>query len=173
LWKAGNFCGTPESFIWSVQTIIREFGLYLPDIAEHFDVLADPNTGYPNQELMEKIYALTRSISIDYGILEKSKHVYVIPASFGWSDLGTWKSLHDVSAKNEFQTAIIGKKVMTYDSENSLVFNHSNRLVVLRGVNNLVVVDTGDVLLIIDRDREQEIRQVVADVREAHKDRYS
>jgi mannose-1-phosphate guanylyltransferase len=170
---SGEFLWNSGIFIWKAASIIKEFEQHLEDVAEHFRSLGAPNAGFPSAEQMDQIYSLTRSISIDYGILEQSEHVYVMPASFGWSDLGTWKSLHDISPKNEFNTSVIGKKVMTYDSADSLVFNNSGKLIVLKGVNNLVVVDSGDVLLILDKDHEQEIRQVVADVRDAFKEKYS
>jgi mannose-1-phosphate guanylyltransferase len=171
--ESGEFLWNSGIFIWRADSIIREFAEHLPDIAEHFDPLREAGSGFPEPAIVEAIYGLTRSISIDYGILEKSANVYVLPASFGWSDLGTWKSLHEISEKNEHQTAVIGKRVMTYDSSGSLVFSHTNRLVVMRGVSNLVVVDTGDVLLIMERDSEQELRQVVTDVQGLYKDRYS
>jgi mannose-1-phosphate guanylyltransferase len=171
--ESGEFLWNSGIFIWRADSIIREFAAHLPDIAEHFDALREAGSGFPELATVEAIYGLTRSISIDYGILEKSANVYVLPASFGWSDLGTWKSLHEISEKNEHQTAVIGKRVITYDSSRSLVFSHTNRLVVMRGVSNLVVVDTGEVLLIMERDSEQELRQVVADVQGLYKDRYS
>jgi mannose-1-phosphate guanylyltransferase len=170
---SGEFLWNSGIFIWKAASVIREFEQHLEDVAEHFRALGEPGAGFPTAEQMDQIYSLTRSISIDYGILEQSGHVYVMPASFGWSDLGTWKSLHDISPKNEFNTSVIGKKVMTYESADSLVFNNSGRLIVLKGVDNLVVVDSGDVLLILDKDHEQEIRQVVADVRDAFKEKYS
>ena len=171
--ESGEFLWNSGIFIWRADAIIHEFTQHLPDIAEHFEPLRAAGSGFPEPGIVEAIYGLTRSISIDYGILEKSANVYVLPASFGWSDLGTWKSLHEISVKNEHQTAVIGKRVMPYDSPGSLVFNHTNRLVVMRGVSNLVVVDTGDVLLIMGRDSEQELRQVVADIQGIYKDRYS
>jgi len=170
---SGEFLWNSGIFIWKAATVIREFEQHLEDVAEHFQPLGVAGSAFPAPELIDQIYSLTRSISIDYGILEQSEHVYVMPASFGWSDLGTWKSLHDISPKNEFNTSVIGKKVMTYDSADSMVFNSSGRLIVLKGVNNLVVVDSGDVVLILDKDHEQEIRQVVADVRDAFREKFS
>lgn len=170
---SGEFLWNSGIFIWKAASIIKEFEQHLEDVAEHFRSLGVANAPFPSADQMDQIYSLTRSISIDYGILEQSEHVYVMPSDFGWSDLGTWKSLHDISPKNEFNTSVIGKKVMTYESAESLVFNNSGKLIVLKGVKNLVVVDSGDVLLILDKDHEQEIRQVVADVRDAYKEKYS
>ena len=122
---------------------------------------------------IKEAYSQCTSISVDYGIMEKAANVYVYPASFGWNDLGTWKSLWDVSEKNDKHTVAIGKQIHTPDSENCLVYSNTGKLMILKGVKNLIVVDCDDAIVIIEKDREQELRQVVIDLRDEYKGKYT
>jgi mannose-1-phosphate guanylyltransferase len=105
--------------------------------------------------------------------MEKEKNVFVIPSNFGWSDVGTWKSLWEVSKKDENDNGSIGQNVRIYDSKNSLIYSPNEKLVVLTGVDNLVVVDSPEVLLVMNKDKEQELRTVVAEVKEKFKGKYN
>ncbi len=125
------------------------------------------------EAFIEKIYPQCRNISIDYGVLEKSEDVYVLPSDFGWSDLGTWKSLYDVKSATHGDNVVIGKNVLLSESADNLVFSAGKRLVVMRGIEGMVVVDSGDVILIFPKDREQEIRDVVNLVKDRYKDKFS
>ncbi len=163
LWNAGIF-------VWSLKTIENSIATYLPEIHQIFQDLDVTSPAYNND--LEKAYALCPSISIDYGILEKDDFVAVLPSEFGWSDLGTWKSLWDISNKDKNNNALIGKSVHAFDSSNSIVFNDSNKLVVISGVDNLVVVESDAVLMIIHKDKEQEVKTVLNTIKETYKNKY-
>lgn len=164
LWNAGIFC-------WNVKAIIERFERYLPEIYSSFAEI-DFSAANVEKEILIA-YSVCPSISIDYAVMEQDKNVYVYPSSFGWNDLGTWKSLWDVSDKDVHQNAIIGRFIKTYDTKDSLIYSHSGRLVITNGISNLVIVDSGDVLLIIDKDKEQELRKIVNDIKEEFDNKYS
>ncbi len=163
LWNAGIFA-------WNVKTIINRFDSNLHEIHTLFCDI-DFSQNYKNS--VSLAYGQSPSISIDYGIMEKERNVFVIPSSFGWSDVGTWKSLWEVSKKDDAQNGSIGQNSRFYETSNSLVFSSSDKLVVLTGVENLVVVDSPDVLLVMNKDKEQELRNVVAEVKEKFKGKYN
>ena len=124
------------------------------------------------KKALEHIYPLCTNISIDFGIMEKADNVYVIPSSFGWSDLGTWNSAYENLEKDYLGNAVAGKKVMVIDAAKCMVHSGNNKLLVLQGLDDFIVVDTQDVLLICKRDKEQEIKEYVAEVRRNIGDEY-
>jgi len=163
LWNAGIF-------VWSLKSIENSIEKHLSEIHQIF---MDLDVTAPTYSIdLEKAYALCPSISIDYGIMEKDDFVAVLPSDFGWSDLGTWKSLWDISNKDTQNNALIGKSIHAFDSNNSIVFNDSNKLVVISGVNNLVVVESDAVLMIINKDKEQEVKTVLNSIKETYKNKY-
>ena len=104
-------------------------------------------------------------MSIDYAIMEKSDNVYTIPGDFGWSDLGTWGALYDEAKKDDNNNAIQGENVLTFDVTNTLVRVPADKLVVLRGLDDFIVVDENGALLIYPKSKEQEIKQVTEAVK--------
>ncbi len=104
--------------------------------------------------------------------MEKANNVYVIPASFGWSDLGTWNSAYDNLEKDYLGNAIAGENVMVIDAQDCIIHSGNNKLLVLQGMKDFIIVDTSDVLLICKRDKEQEIKDYVAEVRRNIGDEY-
>jgi mannose-1-phosphate guanylyltransferase len=162
LWNAGIFA-------WNVNAICQRFEEKLTDIHHLFSEI---DYGNPKQNI-EKAYSQCPNISIDYGILEKDKNVFVLPSNFGWSDLGTWKSLWDVSSKDAQLNALIGKNTISQDAASNLVYAHKDKLTVISGVENLVVVDSEEVLLVLNKDKEQELRTIVAQVKETYKGKYN
>jgi mannose-1-phosphate guanylyltransferase len=129
------------------------------------------NTAEEKQTL-ESIYPQCPNISIDFGVMEKADNVYVIPASFGWSDLGTWNSAWENMEKDYFENAVAGKNVIVFDTNKSVVHVPDGKLVVLQGLDDYIVVDTKDVLLICHKDKEQEIKEYVAEVKRNKGDKY-
>ena len=114
---------------------------------------------------IERIYPQCTNISIDYGIMEKAENVYLIPSAFGWSDLGTWNSAYENLEKDYLGNAVAGDDVMIIDATRNMVHAAKNKLVLLQGLDNFIVVDTPDVLLICRKDKEQEIKEYVAEVK--------
>jgi mannose-1-phosphate guanylyltransferase len=112
------------------------------------------------------------NISIDYGVMEKAENVFTTPAEFGWSDIGSWDSLYDVYEHDYLGNAVSGKNVKIYDSANNMIMVPDDKLVVLQGLRDYCVVDTGDVLLVCEKSKEQEIKQITVDLKVADLDKY-
>lgn len=121
---------------------------------------------------IEQIYPQCASISIDFGIMEKADNVYVIPASFTWSDLGTWNSTWDNMDKDYFNNAVAGNQVMIMDANNCVVHVPDNKLVLLQGLDDYIIVDTKDVLMICKKEKEQEIKEYVAEIKRNKGEKY-
>ena len=169
---SGDFLWNAGIFVWEVKNIIKAFEHLLPEIHEVFDAERE-NFNTPNeQEAIERIYPQCVNISIDYGIMEKADNVYVIPASFGWSDLGTWKSAYETIDKDYLDNAVAGDNVIVFDSTKNMVHSQSEKLIVLQGLDDFIVVDTNDVLLICKKDKEQEIKEYVAEIKRSKGDKY-
>jgi mannose-1-phosphate guanylyltransferase len=121
---------------------------------------------------IKNIYEQSKSISVDYGIMEKATNVLVFAADFGWSDLGTWGSLYDIRDKDKNGNTIVGRNVMTYDSKNCIINMPKDKLVVIEGLEDYIIVENDNVLLICKKQDEQEIRQFVTDVQAEKGDRF-
>ena len=162
---SGEFLWNAGIFAWKVKNIIAAFEKLLPEIHEVFDAGKELLGTAKERETMEHIYPQVVNISIDYGIMEKADNVYVIPASFGWSDLGTWASAYDTLEKDYFGNAVGGDNVFVVDAVNNMVHAKAEKLVVLQGIENLIVVDTDDVLLICKKENEQDIKEYVSEIK--------
>ncbi len=169
---SGDFLWNAGIFFWKVKNILAAFENYLPEIYEVFAAEKDKFNTDEESEVLNTIYPQCSNISIDFGIMEKADNVYVIPASFGWSDLGTWKSAWENIEKDQLENAIAGKKVVVIDSAKCMVHVPDTKVVVLQGLENFIVVDTKDVLLICKKEKEQEIKDYVAEVKKAVGDKY-
>jgi mannose-1-phosphate guanylyltransferase len=158
LWNAGIF-------IWKAAHLLSAFQRYARDI---YDILSPGMQVFNTeleQEFIEQNYPATPNISIDYAILEKADNVYTVPATFDWSDLGTWASLHEEAPKTTQHNALNADPALLYQVHNTLVRAPRGKMVVLRGLDNFIVVDEGDVLLIWPKDQEQEIKQMLQEIR--------
>jgi mannose-1-phosphate guanylyltransferase len=162
---SGDFLWNAGIFIWKISTIIEMLEKYQPEMFEVFSGEKDKFNTPDEKEAIGRIYPLCSSISIDYAIMEKADNVYVIPSSFGWSDLGTWASAYDNLEKDYLGNAIAGDKVMVIDATQCMVSAPHDRLLVLQGLDDFIVVDTEDVLLICKKEKEQEIKEYVAEVK--------
>jgi len=164
--QSGDFLWNAGIFVWSGKAIVEAFNNYLPEMHEIF---AEARSVYNSDEekaFVHKIYQRCINISIDYGIMEKASNVYVLPSEFGWSDLGTWASIYQLADKDYVGNAVIpSDKVIMYDSSNCMVNVPGEKLVILQGLHDFIVVESNNSLLICPRDQEQNIKQVVADVK--------
>ncbi len=162
--QSGDFSWNSGIFIWSAKSIINSMEKNLPEISNIFkEGKGIYNT--PNEEaFIHKAYSECTNISVDYGIMEKAKNVYVLPCDFGWTDLGTWGSVYEHLSKDEKGNASIGKNVKVYNSEGTIVNISGGKLAVVNGLKNYIVVDSEDVLLICPKDDEQRIKLFVNDV---------
>ncbi|MFT3979432.1 MAG: mannose-1-phosphate guanylyltransferase [Ferruginibacter sp.] len=169
---SGDFLWNAGIFLWEVKNIVKAFELLLPEIHEVFDAEKANFNTEREEDAIERIYPQCVNISIDYGIMEKADNVYVIPASFGWSDLGTWKSAYDTIEKDYLDNAVAGDNVIVFDSTHNMVHADNEKLIVLQGLEDYIVVDTEDVLLICKKDKEQEIKEYVAEIKRSKGDKY-
>lgn len=162
---SGEFYWNSGIFVWSLATILAEFESHLPDM---FSLFQEQNGNFGSAariDAIEDIYNTCPNISIDYGILEKSSTVDVVLSDFGWSDLGTWGSLYTHVPKDDKQNAIIGNNVMIYDGKKNIVNVPKNKLVVLQGLTDYIVVESNDILLVCKKEDEQKIKQIVTDIK--------
>ncbi len=169
---SGDFLWNSGIFIWSVPTVMQEMDIHMHDIYATFEQGSEHFGTSEEKAFVEKIYPTCQNESIDYGLMEKSKDVFVIPSEFGWSDLGTWGSLYQLSDQDENENVIYNKKTMTYDSSGNLIRVPKDKLAVIEGLNNFIVVDEGDSLLICKREHEQLIKSFVNDIKLKHGDQH-
>ncbi len=170
--ESGDFLWNAGIFIWKVKTILKEFEQHQPEMFEIFHAEKSTFNTTGEKEAIDRIYPLCTSISIDYAIMEKAENVFVIPSSFGWSDLGTWASAYDNLEKDYLGNAVAGDKVMVIDSTQCMISAPHDKLLVLQGLDDFIVVDTKDVLLICRKNKEQEIKEYVAEVKRNHGEAY-
>ncbi len=162
---SGDFLWNAGIFTWKVKNIITAFEKFLPEMYEVFAAEKSKLNTDEEASVIEAIYPQCTNISIDFGVMEKADNVFVIPASFSWSDLGTWNSAWENSEKDYFNNAVTGSNVMVIDAKNCVVNAPNNKLVLLQGLDDYIVVDTKDVLLICKKEKEQEIKEYVAEVK--------
>jgi mannose-1-phosphate guanylyltransferase len=169
---SGDFLWNAGMFTWSVKNIVAAFEKYLPEMYEVFNAEKEKLNTPAEAASIEQIYPQCTNISIDFGIMEKADNVFVIPASFNWSDLGTWNSAWENMEKDYFQNAVAGKNVMVVDAKNCMVHVPDNKLVLLQGMEDYIIVDTKDVLLIAKKEKEQEIKEYVAEIKRNKGDKF-
>jgi mannose-1-phosphate guanylyltransferase len=160
LWNAGIF-------VWSVRTILDALARHAPDIYQLFDKGRDLYGTALEQGFIRQNYPLSPDISIDYAIMEKADNIYTIPADIGWSDLGTWASLYEQLPQDPNGNAITNQDaslVLLENTHNCMIHTDAKKVVVLRDLNNYIVVDTPDALLIYPKNEEQAIKKVVGKV---------
>lgn len=169
---SGDFLWNAGIFIWQVKDVILAFEQYQPEM---YDVFEDGKELFNTPEeknALDRIYPLCTNISIDYAIMEKANNVYVIPSSIGWSDLGTWNSAYDNLEKDYFGNAVAGDNVMIIDSTKCIISAPHNKLLLLQGLDDFIIVDTEDVLLICKKEKEQQVKEYVAEIRRNKGDKY-
>ncbi|MBL0132589.1 MAG: mannose-1-phosphate guanylyltransferase [Chitinophagaceae bacterium] len=170
--SSGEFLWNAGIFIWQVKNIITAFEKYMPEMYDVFSAEMDKFNTPDEIQAINEIYPQCTNISIDFGVMEKADNVYVIPSSFGWSDLGTWNSAYENLEKDYLGNAVAGENIIVFDSHRCMIHNQNDKLLVLQGMEDFIVVDTEDVLLICKRDKEQEIKEYVAEVKRNKGDKY-
>jgi mannose-1-phosphate guanylyltransferase len=157
LWNAGIF-------VWSVKSILNAFETSLPNMYALFNAMNVYNTEQEDA-FIKATYPKAENISIDFGIMEKASNVHVLPVDFGWNDLGTWGSLYNKLEKDEDQNATVGSETIFRDANGNMIRTQSGKRVVVQGLSDFIIVEKDDVLLICPKKDEQDIKQIVADVR--------
>ena len=151
-WNAGIF-------VWNVNTIVNAFRMYQPALNRIFESMLDDYGTEREQALINERYAECENISVDYAIMEKADEIYVMPADFGWSDLGTWGSLQTLSKKDANGNGIISKNVKTYETANCIINVESGKQVVVQGLDGYIVAERDGRLLICKLSEEQRIKE--------------
>lgn len=171
--ETGEFFWNSGIFLWNLQTIENAFNVYLPEVASKFNAGVEFYNTDKEQEFIDDMYPSCSNISIDYGIMEKAESVYVLCAEFGWSDLGTWGSLYDLSEKDENQNVTLKCDSIVYDSKDNIIALPKDKLALLQDLNGYIIAESNNVLLICKRSDEQRIRQFVNDANFKYNGRYS
>jgi len=162
--ESGDFVWNSGIFIWGVQAILRAMHEYLPEMTEVFDEIKG-KLGTPDErEAIHIAYPQCKSISIDYGVMEKAKNVYVCLGNFTWSDLGSWGSIHEISEKDE-NNNVMAANALTYETRNCMIKGSPDKLVVVQGLNGYLVGEFGNVIIVCEKDKEELFRRFVNDVK--------
>ncbi len=169
---SGDFLWNAGIFVWQVKNVVKAFEMFQTEMFELFDSEKEHFNTPEEYNAINRIYPLCTNVSIDIAIMEKADNVYVIPASFGWSDLGTWNSAYDNLEKDYLGNAVAGENVIVIDSTRCMVSVPNNKLVMLQGLDDCIIVDTEDVLLICKKEKEQFIKEYVAEVKRNKGDSY-
>jgi mannose-1-phosphate guanylyltransferase len=163
--ESGDFLWNSGIFIWSFKSFSNAIEMHMPEIASIFKEGSEYYNTPSETNFIEKAYAQCPSISIDYALMEKADNVYVRSSILGWSDLGTWGSLYDNSQKDQHKNAAVGKNILTYNTSNCIINMPKDKLVVIQGLDDYIVVESDGILLICKKEDEQQIRTFVNDVR--------
>ena len=157
--RQSNFFWNAGIFIWSASTIVNAFRIYQPGVARIFENIMDILGTADEQRVIDEVYPECDNISVDYAIMEKAEEIFVCPADFGWSDLGTWGSLLAQTPHDLYGNAIIGENIQLFDSKNCIIHTTEERKVVVQGLDGYIVAEKDDTLLICKLSEEQRIKQ--------------
>ena len=158
----GNFLWNGGIFIWSVKAIINSFEVFQPQMNALFLEGFESYNTNEEADFINQNYAKSENISIDYAVLEKAENVFVLPATFDWNDLGTWGSLHEKLDKDENNNAVVNATVLLNNSSSNIISTSKEKLVIIDGLEDFIIVDKDNVLLIYPKSKEQEIKGIVA-----------
>lgn len=171
--KSGDFLWSSGIFIWRAETYINAFEKYLPELSDVFQQAENILNTSDEAKAMEILYAQLTNASLDHGILERAQNIYVTPAKFGWKDLGNWSSVYDQLEKDYLGNATTAdSNVTVIDAANCMVKAPKNKLVVLQGLEDFLVVDTPDVLLVCERNKEFHLKGYIAEIRRYKGEKY-
>ena len=155
----GNYFWNAGIFVWNVRTITSVMRVYAPGIAQIFDRIFPDFYTEKENETIKKLFPTCEAISIDYAVMEKAQEIYVLPASFGWSDLGTWGALRGLLPQDKSGNATVGADVRLYESKNCIVHTSEEKRVVIQGLDGYIIAEKDNTLLICKLDEEQRIKE--------------
>jgi mannose-1-phosphate guanylyltransferase len=162
--ESGDFVWNAGIFIWSVQSIVKAIQLHLPEMAEVFEEIKTRLGTSQEKEAISAAYPQCKSISIDYGVMEKASNVYVCLGDFSWSDLGSWASIHEISEKDQ-DNNVVRANALVYETRNCMIKGSDNKLIVVQGLNGYLVGEFGNVIIVCEKDKEEQFRRFVSDVK--------
>ena len=169
---SGEYVWNAGIFIWSIQSILKAFENSLPEMTQLF---CEGNQVYNTEfedDFIASNYGRAENISIDYGIMQHATNIYVLPVDFGWNDLGTWSSLYDKLEKDTQQNAVVNAKAIFRNASGNMVSTQTKKHVVIQGLDDYIVVEKEDMLLIVPKKDDQNIKQIVTDVRATFGDEF-
>lgn len=155
----GNYLWNAGIFVWNIDTITSEIRKHTPQLASIMDEMAEDFYSDREAETVKRLFPTCEKISIDYAVMEKAEEIYTIPADFGWSDLGSWGSLHTLLPQDENRNATVGQNVRLYDCNNCIVHTSEEKVVVLEGLDSYIVAEKGNRLLVCRLKNEQMIKE--------------
>ncbi len=156
--KSSNYFWNAGIFVWNVKTIVNAFRIYQPAMAKVFENLLPAYETPEEQQLIDERFPLCENISVDYAIMEKAEEIFIHPADFGWSDLGTWGSLQNHIQKDIYGNSCIGNDIKLYDSHNCMVHTTEEKKVIIQGLDGFIVAEHDNTLLICKLQEEQRIK---------------
>ena len=169
---SGDFLWNSGIFFWNAKAIILGLRKHLRDLYDRFEDGIEYYNTDKELEFINRIFSGSKNISIDYGLMEKADNVFVYPSDFGWSDLGTWGSLYSHLSHDKNKNGIIGNNVMTYNSKKNIINVPNDKVVVVQGMENYIIIDNRDTLLICKKEDEQQIKKFVNDIKRDKGDEY-
>lgn len=170
--QSGDFYWNSGIFIWTMKTILGAFEKYLPDMFAAFNEGHDLYGTDREHSFIAHTYSECRSISIDYGIMEKADNVYVACTDIGWSDLGTWSSLYEHSREDKRGNCIISGNIFSYENKGNIINISPDKVAVIQGLKDYIIVEADDVLLIVKQEEEQNIKHFLEDVKKETGEKY-
>jgi len=170
--ESGDFLWNGGIFIWKAKDVVDGFEKYDLDTFELFDAEKQYLNTPQEKEAIDRIYPLCKNVAVDVALMEKAENVFVIPSSFGWTDLGTWTSAYDNLEKDSMGNAVASENVVIIDATKCMVSAPKDKLLVLQGLEDFIVIDTPDALLICKKEKEQAIKEYVAEVKRTKGDKY-
>lgn len=162
----GNFLWNAGIFMWSVKSVVDAFKKNQPHLYRLFESGMSTYNTSAETDFIATNYPLAENVSVDYAIMETSKNVFVIAAEFDWNDLGTWGSLYDKLDKDASGNAVVNAKTLTEDASGNMIRTKKDKIVVVDGLQDYIIVDKEDVLLIYPKNKEQDIKKVLQKVKE-------
>ncbi len=169
----GNFLWNAGIFMWSAKSVIKAFKSNQPELYSLFETGIEAYNTDLEDGFIQENYAKAENISVDYAIMEKSENVFVLPATFDWNDLGTWGSLYDKLDKDSDNNAVVNAKTLTEDATGNMIRSKKDKIVVVDGLKDYIIVDKDEVLLIFPKAKEQDIKKVLEAVKQKFGEHYS
>lgn len=164
--ESGNFLWNAGIFVWNLQSVLKAFQTHQPTMYALFAQIEKIYNSSEEHDFITENYPKAENISVDYAIMENSSNIKVFPANFDWNDLGTWGSLHEKLSKDEKKNAVVNAQVLFKNSSNNIVRTDARKVVIIDGLEDYIVVDKPSVLMIFPKNKEQEIKQLLSEVKE-------
>jgi mannose-1-phosphate guanylyltransferase len=168
--KSGNYLWNSGMFVWKVSTILKYYKRFIPETYDVLMAIAE-TTGKNNfAQTLNELFPKINAISIDYAIMEKAENIYTIPGPFGWDDVGSWLAIERIKERDEFDNTI-GGNVVTIDTKNTIILGRK-KLIATIGIEDLIIVDTDDVILICDKNESQKVKDMIQKLKDTHQNEY-